>query len=99
MCSSARGSTRRNRAASSCAGSCVKPAKITCSSFRACSAIAAAIPGCAWPCRFTHHEEMRVQQLAAVGGIQINARGALDQHGLRIERLLRERVPDRKIIR
>ena len=40
MCSSAPGSTRRNRAASSSAGSCVNPAKITCSSLRACSAMA-----------------------------------------------------------
>src|SRR4030095_6000274 len=47
----------RRRVASSSAGSCVKPARITCSILRACSAMAAAILGFPCPCRFTHHDD------------------------------------------
>src|SRR5579884_4380475 len=53
------GNTSRSEAASCSAGSWVKPAKITCSSFFACSAIADAMRGSPWPCNVTHQLEMQ----------------------------------------
>ena len=88
----ARAST--SAAASRAAGSCVKPAKITCSSVRACSAMAAAISGWAWPWSVTHHDEIASKISRPVDVVEIRALGAHDLDRWFDDAVLRVRVPD-----
>ena len=96
--SSPAGSTPTSSAASRAAGSCVKPAKITCSSVRACSAMASAMAGCACPCRFTHQRGDRVQQPFAVRVDEVRALAADDGRGAGKQPVLRVRMPDEPLV-
>src|SRR5690606_23848928 len=49
-----RGAMASSRSASSMAGACEKPARITCSRLRAWRAMASAMRGSAWPWRLVH---------------------------------------------
>ena len=75
MCVSLRGIHLRRRSANSSAASCVKPAKITCSSFCACSRDSRGNPRIRVAMQIHPPRRNRVDNLAAVRGVQKNAFG------------------------
>src|SRR3546814_1181642 len=68
------------RSASSTAGGCEQPARITCSSVHACRAIAPAMRGSAWPNRLVH-------QLLTASSVRLPSRS--EEHTSELQSLMR----------